>query len=130
MRFEQRKRIVNSLITSHFTYCPLVWMFHSRRLNNSINHIHERVLRIIYQDYNSSFTELLRKGSSLIIHHQRTLKLLVAVMFKVKIEVAPDIKKEIFEIVNRNYNVCKQLFLLVQTFGILYLMAAKMQPHH
>ena len=59
IRFEQRKRIVNSFITSHFSYCPLVWMFHSRRLNNRINHIHERVLRIIYQDYNSFFKELL-----------------------------------------------------------------------
>ena len=29
IRFEQRKRIVNSFITSHFSYCPLVWMFHS-----------------------------------------------------------------------------------------------------
>ena len=28
MRFEQRKRIVNSFITSHFSYSPLVWMFH------------------------------------------------------------------------------------------------------
>ena len=27
MRFEQRKRIVNLFITSHFSYCPLVWMF-------------------------------------------------------------------------------------------------------
>ena len=24
MKFEQRKRIVNSFITSHFSYCPLV----------------------------------------------------------------------------------------------------------
>ena len=68
MRFEQRKRIVNSFITSHFSYCPLVWMFHSRHLNNCINHIHERVLRIIYQDYNSSFKELLRKDTSLKVH--------------------------------------------------------------
>ena len=49
MRFEQRKCIINSFIISHFSYCPLVWMFHSRRLNNRINHIHERALRIIYQ---------------------------------------------------------------------------------
>ena len=27
--FEQRKCIVNSFITSHFSYCPLVSMFHS-----------------------------------------------------------------------------------------------------
>ena len=55
MRFEQRKRIVDFFITSHFSYYPLVWMFHSRRLNNRIDHIHERALKIIYQDYNSSF---------------------------------------------------------------------------
>ena len=78
-------------------------MFHSRRLNNRINHIHERTLRIIYQDYNSSFKELLRKDSSLTIH-QRNLKMLVTEMFKVEIGYAPDIIKEIFEIDNRNYN--------------------------
>ena len=81
----------------------MVWIFHSRRLNNRINHIHERALRIIYQDYNSSFKELLRKDSSLTIH-QRNLKLLVTEMFKVKIGCAPNTMKEIFEIENRNYN--------------------------
>ena len=49
-----------------------------------------------YQDYNSSFKELLRKDSSVTIH-QRNLKLLLQ-------KCAPDIMKEIFEIVNRNYN--------------------------
>ena len=48
MRLEQRKRIVNSFITSRFSYYPLVSMFHSRRLNNRINHIHERALQVIY----------------------------------------------------------------------------------
>ena len=65
IRFEQRKRIVNLFITSHFFYCPLVWMFHSRRLNDRIDHIHESALRIMYQDYNSFYKELLRKDSSL-----------------------------------------------------------------
>ena len=75
----------------------------SYRLNNRINHIHERALRIIYQDYNSSFKELPRKDSSLSIH-QKNLELLVTEMFKVKIGCGPDITKEIFEIENGNYN--------------------------
>ena len=83
MRFKQRKRIVNSFITSHFSYCLLVWMFHSRRLNNRINHIHKKDLRTIYQDYNSSFAEHLRKDNSLIIH-QSNLKLFVPEMLKVQ----------------------------------------------
>ena len=64
MRFEQRKHIVNLFITPHFSYCPLVWMFHNRRLNNCIDHVHERA----YQDYNSSFKELLRKRQLLNIN--------------------------------------------------------------
>ena len=64
IRFEQRKHIVNLFITLHFSHCPLVWMFHNRRLNNCIDHIHERA----YQDYNSSFKELLRKRQLLNIN--------------------------------------------------------------
>ena len=34
--FDQRRLILNSLITSHFSYCPIVWMFHSRKLYERI----------------------------------------------------------------------------------------------
>ena len=97
MRFEQRKQIVDLFMTSNFYYCPLVWIFHSRRVNNRINLIQEKAVRIIYKDNNSSFEELLRKENSLTIY-QRNLKLLVTEMFKVKIGCALDIMKEIFEI--------------------------------
>ena len=39
MRIEQIKHIVGLFITFHFFYQPLVWMFHSRLLNNCIDHI-------------------------------------------------------------------------------------------
>ena len=84
-------------------------MFYSRRLNNCINHIHERALRIICQDYNLSSVELLKKDNLLTIH-ERKLKLLVTKMFKVKIGYAPDIRKGIFEIDNRNYNLPHDFF--------------------
>ena len=37
------------------SYCPLIWMTHSRGLNNKINHIHERALCIIYKHFSTSF---------------------------------------------------------------------------
>ena len=47
----RKKRIIMKLfIESQFRYCPLIWMFHSRGLNNKINRIHERALRITYND--------------------------------------------------------------------------------
>jgi len=53
MSFNQRRIIMNTFITSHFNYCSLVWMCHSRTLNNQINRIHHRALNIVYRDYTS-----------------------------------------------------------------------------
>ena len=51
---------MKTFVKSQFVYGPLSWMFHSRRLNNKINSIHERALRITYQDLISTFQELLK----------------------------------------------------------------------
>ena len=64
---------MKSFITSQFWYCPLTWMFHSRALNNKINSIHDRVLRITYNDCKSTFEELLNTGNSVSIHHRNLL---------------------------------------------------------
>ena len=45
---EKRKTVMKPYVASQFGYCPLVWMFHSRSLNNKINSLHERALRITY----------------------------------------------------------------------------------
>ena len=41
------------------SYCPLIWAFCSRRSNNLINKLQERALRVVYNDCDSSFSELL-----------------------------------------------------------------------
>ena len=43
-------------------------MFHSRSLNNKIIRLHERLLRIIYNDKHSNFEELFNKDNSASIH--------------------------------------------------------------
>ena len=48
MNISKRRILMNSFFNSQFNYCPLVWMFHSRSVNNKINRLHERVLRIVY----------------------------------------------------------------------------------
>ena len=68
---------MKAFIESQFSYCPLVWMFHSRKLNNRINRLHERGLRMVYKDYKLSFDELLRKDNSVSIHHRNLQKLAI-----------------------------------------------------
>ena len=58
MNLVQLRLITNAFIFSQFGYCPLVWLFHSRKLNNRINNIHKRVLRIVFRDYESTFKQL------------------------------------------------------------------------
>ena len=79
-------------ITSHFSYAPVVWMLHSRKLNNRINYIHERALRLVYKDYISSFDDLPAKDNSFKIHHRNLQKLAIEI-FKVKKGIAPAIMK-------------------------------------
>ena len=75
MSIHKRRMTMKAFIASEFGYCPLVWMFHSRKLNSRVNKLHERALRIVYQDYASSFTELLEKDNSTTIHN-RNIQLL------------------------------------------------------
>ena len=79
----KKRVLMKAFIESQFSYCPLIWMFHSRGVSNKINHWHERSLRIVYQDNISSFEDLLKKDRSFTIH-QRNIQSLVIELFKVK----------------------------------------------
>ena len=78
-------------------------MSHSCNLNNKIIRIHERVLRLVYQN-NLSFSELLDLGNSVTVHH-KNLQVLFTEIYKVKHGIAPEIMKDIFELQNPSYNL-------------------------
>ena len=44
LKFKQRKLSLNAFTTAQFSYALVVAIFHSRKLNNQMNHIHERAL--------------------------------------------------------------------------------------
>ena len=76
-------------------------MFHSRALNNKINRLHERCLRIVYNDKTSTFNELLEKDNSVSIHY-RNIQVLAIGMFKVAHGMSPVIMNEIFHLSSYN----------------------------
>ena len=75
--------LMNAYFISQCCYCPLVWINHSRTLNNRINGLHKRALSLVYDDFSSSFSELLEKDKSVTIHH-RNLQTPAYEIFKVK----------------------------------------------
>ena len=91
--------------TSQFQYCPLVWMFYSRKMSNKINRLHERALRIAHKDHISTFVALLEKYKSVTIH-QKNLQLLMTEMFKTPTSnLIPSCMDEIFPQRSVNYNL-------------------------
>ena len=67
--FEKRRIFMNFFyVTVGFYYCPLVRIICSRKMNNKINHLQERCLRIVRSDKTSSFGKLLETGRFVPIH--------------------------------------------------------------
>ena len=58
-------------------------MYHGRQLNNKINKIQERVSRINFKNTESSYSELLEKDCSIIIHTEN-LQLIMTEIYKIK----------------------------------------------
>ena len=69
-------------------------MNQSGALNNRINGLHKRTLSLVYNDFSSSFSELLEKDKSVTIHH-RNFQILAYEMFKMKNNMVPEILTEI-----------------------------------
>ena len=96
--------IMKAFIESQFGYCRLVWMFHSRTLNNRINRPQERALRLVYKDPLLTIQQLLEKDNSFMIH-ERNLQKLATEIFKVKKNLSPKFMSNIFPETTNPYNV-------------------------
>ena len=105
MSTQKRRTSFKALVVSQFNYCPLVWIFHTKELNNPINSLHEKALRLMYQNRNLSFDELLKLDKLVSIHY-RNLQYLLAEIYKVKMGLSPPIMNDILTLEgNASYNL-------------------------
>ena len=75
----QKLMLYNSFIMSSFYYCPVIWMFCGKTTNDEVNSVQQRALQTLYNDFNSSYQDLLDKGSHLTIHEINKRYLLIEV---------------------------------------------------
>ena len=70
---------MNSFILTNVNYCPLIWMFCGNAMNDKVNSVHKRALRVLLNDYTSSFEELLHRNEEETIHDKNLQKLMLEV---------------------------------------------------
>ena len=88
---------MSTFCNAQFSYCPLTWIFHSRKLNNKINKLQERCLRIVYNNNTSPYEELLETDNSISVHF-RNVQALAIELYKVVNGFSPDIMKDFFHL--------------------------------
>ena len=96
----KRRLLMNSFFKPQFNYFLLIWMCHSRENNSKIKYFHERCLRILCNNKQSSFNELLEKDGSFSIL-ERNLQVLATEMYNISKSLSTLVMKNVFPI-NRN----------------------------
>ena len=70
-------------------------MLQNRRNSNIIKNLYDRCLRLIYNNKNLSYEELVTNDSSVSIHY-RNMQALATELYKIKNELSPELFTEIF----------------------------------
>ena len=104
MNVSKRRILINSFFNSQLNYCPLVWMFHRRSTNNNINRLHERVLRIVYNDFKTPFKNLLEKDGTVSIN-VKNLRKPATEMFKISKKFSVPVMSELFHQKVKEYDL-------------------------
>ena len=91
----KKSLLISSYVKSQFQYCPLIWMFCSKTSMKKINRIHEKSLRIIYNDYVSDYNNLLSLSNKPTIH-QYCIQSLVTEIYKFLNNLSPDVMNKVF----------------------------------
>ena len=92
---KQISLLYNSFFKGELSYYPLIWTFCSRRSNNLINKLQERALRVVYNDYGSSFTKPLEIANENTVHI-KNIHILMTEIYKFLNGLSPPIMSKIF----------------------------------
>ena len=106
---------------SSFNYCPIVW--HNGNVCNmkKVENLHKRALRIVYNDFSSSYKDLLIKSGRSMLYVNRQCLILEQV-YKILHGNAPPFSPNFYAVKHCNYNlrnsyVLKQSAYNTVTYG-------------
>ena len=121
MSLESKMLLYQTFILSHFNYCPLVWHFCTLEDTKKIGKIQERALRYVYNDFKSSYLDLLHRADKPFLYIQR-IKHMMLFVYKCNNNVGPTYLHNMFKPKDniyklRNKYVLEQPLFNTVTYG-------------
>ena len=82
MDINKQRILTKAFVSSQFSYCALIWMFHSKNIEHRISNIDKKALKLVYEDsHDLMFEDFLAKDKSVSVH-QKNLQLLATEIFR------------------------------------------------
>ena len=91
-----KEQIFTSFIKSTFSYCPAVWMFCGQGNISKLDRLQHRALRFVYNDYDSSYFDLLNRSKSLEVSDYLKYTMCIEV-YKCTNSLLPDYLCDLFK---------------------------------
>lgn len=110
LTFRQASILVQAYILSCFFYCPILWMFCSKKCFHLCNKVHYRALCAMYFRYDLNLEEILKLNGSFSIHTKQ-LQVFVTEIFKSVHKLNPEFMWDLFEKKEIQYNLRSQNLL-------------------
>ena len=89
LTLQNRMSIYNAFLTSNFSYCNIVWHFCSNRSMYKLEKVHKQALRVVLNDYISSYRVLLNTVSKPTLYVSR-LKSIAIEAYKCYVNENPE----------------------------------------
>ncbi|XP_045191580.2 uncharacterized protein LOC123548413 isoform X3 [Mercenaria mercenaria] len=127
--------IFHTFILSNFNFCPMAWHFCSEYNTKKMEKLQERALRFVYNDYSSSYKELLTKVNLPSLHIRR-MRIMAMQTYRIFNEISPVVLSDLVIKRNSSFNFRYSNILQVPrvkttTYGVLMPMPAGVirKPH-
>ena len=88
LSLETKILIYKSFIRSNFNYCSLVWHFCSKSSTDKLEKLQYRALRLVFNDFSSSYEALLKKANMPTLYIGR-IRLIAIETFKILHKLSP-----------------------------------------
>ena len=98
-----RLTIFHTFILSNFNFCPLAWHFCTESNTKKMEKLQERGLRFVYNDFFTSYEDLLTKAKLSTLHIRR-MRTMAIETFKILNNLAPPVLTNILQKRENRYN--------------------------